>query len=144
MFNTPNVLRSLGSPPHLLLTAVGRLRPLGGAAERSAVVAEVTGGVHLVLWGGGRVGINAARWAWTREAVASHLQDVELVGVDLAPGLLQPGHGTHVHPSWKHNTGSSERKRRRALVLTALGARRARHSLTMAMSELKLPMLKHS
>lgn len=34
---------------HLLLAAVCGLRPLGGAAERSAVVTEVTGGVHLVL-----------------------------------------------------------------------------------------------
>lgn len=43
------------NPPHLthlLLAAVCRLRPLGGAAERSAIVAEVTGGVHLVLWEG--------------------------------------------------------------------------------------------
>lgn len=34
---------------YLLLTAVCRLRPLGGATERSAVVAEVTRRVHLVL-----------------------------------------------------------------------------------------------
>lgn len=34
---------------YLLLAAVCGLRPLGGATERSAVVAEVTGRVHLVL-----------------------------------------------------------------------------------------------
>lgn len=34
---------------HLLLDAVCSLRPLGGAAESSAVVTEVTGRVHLVL-----------------------------------------------------------------------------------------------
>lgn len=34
---------------YLLLAAVCGLRPLGGAAERGAVVAEVTGRVHLVL-----------------------------------------------------------------------------------------------
>ena len=34
---------------HLLLAAVSRLRPLGGATERSAVVTEVTGRVHLML-----------------------------------------------------------------------------------------------
>lgn len=34
---------------HLLLAAVRGLRPLGGTAERSAVVTEVTGRVHLVL-----------------------------------------------------------------------------------------------
>lgn len=49
-----------GSPAHLLLTAVPSLRPLGGAAERSAIVAEVTGGVHLVLWGDGDRLENAA------------------------------------------------------------------------------------
>lgn len=41
----------LEAPPltHLLLTAVRGLRPLGGATERRTIVAEVTGGVHLVL-----------------------------------------------------------------------------------------------
>lgn len=34
---------------HLLLAAVCSLRSLGGATERSAVVAEVTRRVHLVL-----------------------------------------------------------------------------------------------
>lgn len=34
---------------HLLLAAVCRLRPLGGAAERSAIVTKVTRRVHLVL-----------------------------------------------------------------------------------------------
>lgn len=33
----------------LLLAAVRRLRPLGGATESGAIVAEVTGGIHLVL-----------------------------------------------------------------------------------------------
>lgn len=33
----------------LLLAAVRRLRPLGGATECGAIVAEVTGGIHLVL-----------------------------------------------------------------------------------------------
>lgn len=59
---------------NLLLAAVGRLRPLGGATERGAVVAEVTGRVHLVL------------------------QDFELVGIDFTPGFPQSGHRTHVHP----------------------------------------------
>lgn len=45
-----NVKRSLTSPPHLLLATVGSLRPLRGATESGAVVAEVTGRVHLVLW----------------------------------------------------------------------------------------------
>lgn len=34
---------------YLLLAAVTRLRPLGGAAESSAVITEVTGGIHLML-----------------------------------------------------------------------------------------------
>lgn len=59
--NTPAHLRT-HSPPgafyfqsksqvlsHLLLAAVCGLRPLGSTAERSAVVTEVTGWVHLVL-----------------------------------------------------------------------------------------------
>lgn len=45
------------SSSHLLLAAVGRLRPLGGAAEGGAVVAEVAGWVHLVLGGGGQQNI---------------------------------------------------------------------------------------
>lgn len=49
---------------NLLLAAVCSLRPLGGAAERSTVVAEVTGWVHLVL------------------------QDFKLVCVDFTPGFL--------------------------------------------------------
>lgn len=36
-------------PSYLLLAAVCRLRPLGGAAQRRAVVTEVAGRVHLVL-----------------------------------------------------------------------------------------------
>lgn len=92
--------------PHLLLAAVCSLRPLGGAAQRRAVVAEVAGWVHLVLRGVRRSGGSAECKLQHRKHMASadvcgfsHLQDLKLVSVDFAPGFLQPGDGTHVHPS---------------------------------------------
>lgn len=95
---------------HLLLTAVCRLRPLGGATERSAIVAEVTRGVHLVLseviQGRYRSNYNTKSPVhlnmWISDmCMFSHLQYFKLVSVDFTPGLLQSGNRTHVHPSWE-------------------------------------------
>lgn len=38
----------------------------------------------------------------------SHLQDVKLGRFDFAPGLLQPGHGAHVHPSCRTRAQTPE------------------------------------
>lgn len=75
--------------------------------------------------------------------LVSHLQYFKLVSVDFTPGLLQSGHRTHVHASCDTHTDTvsgCEKKQTNHRVALKM----QQHSLMMAMSELKLPMLKHS
>lgn len=60
---------------HLLLAAVCCLRPLGGATERSPVITEVAGRVHLVLYEIRQRGhwANTNIWAWTMFALSLHV-----------------------------------------------------------------------
>lgn len=92
------------APPHLLLAAVCSFRPLGGTTERRAVVAEITGWIHLMLneitqrrRHQSQVQMSACKHK--PESLHSYLQDFKLVSVDFAPGLLQSGDRVHVHPS---------------------------------------------
>lgn len=74
------------------------------------VVVEVSRRIHLMLK---EQTINSQPWSFTRSASLQrdgwhrvHLQNEELGGLGFTPSLLQSGHRSHIHASYKKKTSN--------------------------------------